>query len=63
MVGGANANPLIAAWNYIINISAGQYFSLYWRVSDTHISLTSSASSTNPTRPAIPSIILTAVQV
>jgi hypothetical protein len=61
--GAANANPVIAAWNYIISVSAGQYFSLYWRTSDTHVSIASSASSTNPTRPAIPSIILTAVQV
>lgn len=63
MTGGANANPLIAAWNYIISVNAGEYFSLYWRASDTHISITSSASSTAPNRPAIPSIILTAVQV
>lgn len=61
--GAANANPVIAAWNYIISVSAGQYFSLYWRTSDTHVSIASSASSTNPTRPAIPSLILTAVQV
>jgi hypothetical protein len=63
MTGAANANPLIAAWNYFINVNAGQYVSLYWRASDTHISLASSASSTAPNRPAIPSIILTAVQV
>jgi len=61
--GAANANPVIAAWNYIISVSAGQYFSLYWKTSDTHVSIASTASSTNPTRPAIPSIILTAVQV
>jgi hypothetical protein len=61
--GAANANPLIAAWNYIISVSAGQYVSLYWRASDTHVSLASSASSTAPNRPAIPSIILTAAQV
>lgn len=61
--GAANANPVVAAWNFIVSVSAGQYLSLYWRTSDTHVSIASSASSTNPTRPSIPSIILTAVQV
>jgi len=63
ITGAANANPTVAAWNFIVSVSAGQYLSLYWRTSDTHVTIATSASSTNPTRPAIPSIILTAVQV
>lgn len=63
IAGGANANPAVAAWNFIISVSAGQYLSLYWRTSDTHVSIATSASSTAPNRPAIPSVILTAVQV
>jgi hypothetical protein len=63
ITGAANANPTVAAWNFILSVSAGQYFSLYWRTSDTHVTIATSASSTAPNRPAIPSVILTAVQV
>lgn len=49
----------IAAWNYVIELEADDYIELYWSSSDTEMEMWSDDVATNPTRPAIPSIILT----
>jgi hypothetical protein len=61
--GGASAAKTIAAWNYMLDLSASDYVELVWRTSDTNLEFTHEAASINPTRPAVPSIIVTAHQV
>lgn len=60
-----SANPAyeVAAWNFLVDAAAGDYYQLYWSSSDTTMELHAAAAGTNPTRPAIPSVILTVTQV
>jgi hypothetical protein len=44
-------------------LNANDYIELMWRTSDTRLELIADVAGTNPTRPAIPSVILTASQV
>jgi len=61
--GGAAAAKTVAAWNYMLELNAGDYVQLMWRTSDVNLELTHEAASTSPTRPAVPSAIVTAHQV
>lgn len=54
---------LIAAMNYFLEMNAGDYVEIMWRTSDVGVSLEHFATSTSPTRPAIPSAIVTASYV
>jgi hypothetical protein len=54
-----NANGQIIAWNYILSLNAGDYIQLAWASSDIHMQLLYEAASGSPTKPAIPSVILT----
>jgi hypothetical protein len=63
VAGGAAAAKTIASWNYMLKLSAGDYVELVWRTSDTNLQLIHEAAATSPTRPAIPSVIVTAQQV
>jgi hypothetical protein len=63
VAGGAAAAKTIASWNYMLKLSAGDYVELAWRTSDTNLQLIHENSATSPTRPAIPSVIVTAQQV
>jgi len=56
-----NNGELVAAWNYVLQVAAGDYFELMWAVSDTAVQ-TIAVAATSPV-PAIPSIILTVTQV
>jgi hypothetical protein len=47
----------------MLKLSAGDYVELAWRTSDTNLQLIHENSATSPTRPAIPSVIVTAQQV
>jgi hypothetical protein len=53
---GNNAETL-AAWNYIIQLNAGDYIELMWEVSDTSVELLAEVASA--VHPSIPSVILT----
>lgn len=53
---GNNAETL-AAWNYIIQLNAGDYIELMWEVDDTSVQILYEAASA--VHPAIPSVILT----
>jgi len=57
------ANGLVAAWNWVLTLNAEDKVSLYWSSSDVHIELLAEAASGTPTKPAIPSVILTIIQV
>jgi hypothetical protein len=61
--GGASAAKTVAAWNYMLDLSASDYVELVWRTSNTNLEFTHEAAGTSPTRPAVPSIIVTAHQV
>jgi hypothetical protein len=54
---------VIAALNYITYITANDYIELYWRSSNTSTYIEYYAAPSSPTRPAIPSVIMTATFV
>ena len=49
----------IGALNYFIELAAGDYLEMMWRVSDTGVSIEAFAAGTSPTRPSVPSVITT----
>jgi hypothetical protein len=61
--GGAAAAKTVAAWNYMLDLLAGDYVQLMWRTSNVNLEFTHEAAGTSPTRPAVPSVIVTAHQV
>ena len=52
-----NNTELVAAWNFLLSMNAGDYFELMWEVSDVSVSLFNDPATA--VHPAIPSIILT----
>ena len=50
---------LIAAMNFFIEMNAGDYAEIMWRTTSTSVSLEHFGTSTSPTRPAVPSAIVT----
>ena len=50
---------LIAAMNYFLEMNAGDYVEVMWRVSDIGVSIEQYPTSTSPDRPSIPSAIIT----
>jgi hypothetical protein len=58
-----NAVQFVAAWNWFLNMNATDYFQVAWSSPNTNISLFVETGLTIPTRPDVPSIILTVQQV
>jgi hypothetical protein len=58
-----NDGRSIASWNFLEAASAGDYFEICWSSADTQLYLEALATQSNPTRPAIPSVILTVTQI
>jgi hypothetical protein len=52
-----NNAEILAAWNYIIQLNAGDYIELMWEVDDTSVILLADAASA--VHPSVPSVILT----
>lgn len=52
-----NDAETVAAWNFLLDMNAGDYFELMWEVDDTTVQITSFAATA--VHPAIPSVILT----
>ena len=50
---------LIAAMNYFLEMNAGDYAEIMWRVTDVGVSLEHFPTSTTPDRPSVPSAIVT----
>lgn len=50
---------LIAAMNFFMEMNAGDYAEIMWRVTDVGVSIEQYPTSTSPTRPAVPSAIVT----
>ena len=63
LAGGAIASAIIATWNYVLDVVAGDYYQLMWSTPDTHVRLLYEAAQTSPfAHPIIPSVILTVTQ-
>lgn len=60
LTGSANASPIVAAWNYVLDLAAGDYVQLMWATSNVNVEIVA-AGATSP-HPAIPSSILTVTQ-
>ena len=58
-----NNGKHVAAWNFFVSASAGDHFELCWYSPDSAVFINYVAAASNPTRPAIPSIILTVNQI
>ena len=52
-----NSAAVVAAWNFVVQLNAGDYFELVWSTDDTGCQITAVPSSAPV--PAIPSVILT----
>ena len=59
----SNPGYEVAAWNFLVQANAGDYYELYWSSADTTAQIHAASAGTNPTRPAIPSVILSVTQV
>ena len=53
----------VAAWNFLVEVTVpNTYYELYWSSADTNMSIFAQGARINPTRPAIPSVIVTVTQ-
>ena len=52
-----NGAAVVAAWNFVVELNAGDYFELVWSTDDTGCQILAAAASAPV--PAIPSVILT----
>jgi hypothetical protein len=50
---------LIAALNFFVSLAANDYVEIMWRPTSTSVSIEHFATSSTPTRPAVPSVIAT----
>lgn len=56
--------PAVAAWNFVENVTvANTYFQIMWSSPDTGVLLNAVTANTNPTRPGIPSVIVSVTPV
>ena len=58
-----NFGKVVAAWNYMLPLSASNYVELKWSATGNGIILSATGSASTPTRPAIPSVIATITQI
>jgi len=56
---GGDPSHLIAALNFFVSLAANDYVEIMWRPTDVGVSLEHFATSSSPTRPAVPSVIAT----
>lgn len=60
---GGDPSHLIAALNFFLELQANDYVEVMWRVTDTGVSIEHFDTSSSPTRPAVPSAIVTMTYV
>ena len=63
VVGNSNNGRNVAAWNFVEPLNAGDYMELKYRVNDVRLGFAYDGPQISPTRPAIPSVIVTVTQV
>lgn len=61
--GGANVAKTVAAWNFMAQANAGDYFQVMWSTTDIAVRLHYDAAGTSPTRPVTPSVIVTVNEI
>ena len=54
-----NNAKVVAAWNFVQPMTASSYFNLMWSSADVDLRIYAEGTQSQPTRPGIPSIILT----
>lgn len=54
---GSSSSEMVAAWNFVLPMNAGDYFELYW--ASDHVDVILKAAASNAFSPAIPPVILT----
>lgn len=54
-----NNAKVVAAWNWMVSMNAGQYAQLVWCSYDLDMRIFAQTAQTGPTRPGIPSLIVT----
>jgi hypothetical protein len=60
----ANNNELIvAAWNFVLELNAGDYVQLFWSSTTTDMEMVAIPPQSTPTRPGTPSVIMTLTQI
>ena len=59
----SNNGRNVAAWNFVEPLNAGDYMELKFSVSDVRLGFAYQGTQSSPTRPAIPSVIVTLTQV
>ena len=60
---GGDPSHLIAALNFFLELNTNDYIEIMWRTTNTGVSIEHFDTSTSPTRPAVPSAIVTASYV
>lgn len=60
---GSAGEKYIAAWNFVVNAQAGDYFELMWSSPDTAMRLVSAPAQVSPVRPGVPSVMISVMQV
>jgi len=56
---GSNNGLQIISWNYVLNLTAGDYIELVWRTDTTGVQLITFPATTSPAVPESPSLIVT----
>jgi hypothetical protein len=57
--GAGDPSHLIAALNFFVNLAANDYVEIMWNPTNVGVSIEHFATSSSPTRPAVPSVIAT----
>ena len=57
--GSGDPSHIIAALNFFVSMNSNDYIEIMWRTENTGVSIEHFGTSTSPTRPAVPSAIVT----
>jgi hypothetical protein len=57
--GSGDPSHIIAALNFFVEMNESDYIEIMWRTENTDVSIEAFGTSTSPTRPAVPSAIVT----
>jgi hypothetical protein len=57
--GTGDPSHIIAALNFFVSMNSNDYIEIMWRTENTGVSIEHFAASASPTRPAVPSAIVT----
>jgi hypothetical protein len=55
----SDPSHIIAALNFFVSMNSNDYIEIMWRTENTGVSIEAFGTSTSPTRPAVPSAIVT----